>query len=187
MEASINPMISMEPWKKLLKGRAASQPPGSQKPVPYPSMEALRLTRLPACFYHPDKHVNEIDVAYHEFCADQSKVALSILQMEQSLSLWNDPEDPGYYEQHKRLSATQAVYASLLVFAIAFNSLMRASDPTRKQLLAQAIQLTNEFIKLARRVSQYRPLGASYIPPLLSAVVSTKSLFFFYFTPAPSI
>ncbi|KAF5570394.1 hypothetical protein FPANT_13761 [Fusarium pseudoanthophilum] len=71
-----------------------------------------------------------------------------------------------------RLQVTEAI---LLAAALALNSILRATYPDDSILLLEASTLANELIGLAKGVSQYRPLGASYIPPCLVAAWATSS------------
>ncbi|KAF5562704.1 hypothetical protein FNAPI_3023 [Fusarium napiforme] len=71
-----------------------------------------------------------------------------------------------------RLQITEAI---LLAAALALNSILRATYPDDSVLLLEASTLANELIALAKGVSQYRPLGASYIPPCLLVAWATTS------------
>ena len=63
----------------------------------------------------------------------------------------------------------QAAYGILLTLAIIANSILRAFDPYDISLVEESATFFNEIMALAEHASQYRPLGASYIPMCLIA------------------
>jgi hypothetical protein len=58
----------------------------------------------------------------------------------------------------------QAAYGLVLTLATILNSILRAFDPCGISLAEDSASFVHEIITLAYRASQFRPLGASYIP-----------------------
>lgn len=58
----------------------------------------------------------------------------------------------------------QTAYGFILTLATILNSILRAFDPCGISLAEDSASFVHEIITLAERASQFRPLGASYIP-----------------------
>jgi hypothetical protein len=80
--------------------------------------------------------------------------------------------DPSHVKRLRLFHRAQVVYGVLLSMTISLNSLLRALDPTDFVLLEESRIFATDILGLAQLASCHRPLGASYIPPCLAAVVS---------------
>ncbi|KAF5970294.1 hypothetical protein FCOIX_10492 [Fusarium coicis] len=117
-------------------------------------LQLQRLLRIPRFIHEPLCYVDEIKTTDKELQDDHGR----ILHHLESLI--------------HRLQVTEAI---LLMAALALNSILQAMYPDDSVLLLEASTLTNELITLAKGVSQYRPLGATFIPPCLVARWATSS------------
>lgn len=60
-------------------------------------------------------------------------------------------------------------YGILLALASTLNGILRAFDPDDMTLVEESVSFSNDIMTIAAHASQYRPLGASYIPLCLIA------------------
>lgn len=166
----VNPSVKMDSWFTLLDSFIPPSSVASNQGFRVPSLEARKLIRIALFYNEPQNHIHEIESTYRELCADESRLRrhLSDLGQEAPSAL----AEPARAKQSKLFYRLQAVHGALLTITIGLNSLLRASSLDNDLLLDEAASLTEVFITLAQHASQYRPLGASYVPPCLAAIVS---------------
>jgi hypothetical protein len=67
------------------------------------------------------------------------------------------------------LTRFNVMYGIQLAISMILNAILRALDPNRTTLREESTAIASEILSLAKRESQHRPLGASYIPLCLVA------------------
>lgn len=85
--------------------------------------------------------------------------------------------DIAYANKLRLFHQTQVVYGVLLTMILSLNNLLRVLDPGDFAMFEESTIFANDILVLAQLASQQRPLGASYIPPCLAAVVSNNNHF----------
>lgn len=67
----------------------------------------------------------------------------------------------------------QTAYCLLLALALILNGILRAYEPHDTIIVGESARFADEIITLAHKLSERRPLGASYIPVCLTPVWAT--------------
>lgn len=164
----------MDAWAELLQLHTTSNPIMGVDGVEYPSLQPVKFARLAKYFIRPDQCIEEINQASIELYPDQRRLAKSVASLELELERVRSAggrDSDAYHDVLQRLMATQALRATLLLFLIPFTCLLLASEDHRHGLDARALELTGDFIKLARRATDFRPLGSSYVSTCIPTVV----------------
>ncbi|KAF5613661.1 uncharacterized protein FTJAE_13872 [Fusarium tjaetaba] len=153
-EALVDPRIELERYVSRLRSQSRQNEYDSNPDSISGYFQVQRLLRIPRFRQEPLRYMEEIKITYQELQDDHARI---LHHLESVIH---------------RLNVTEAI---LLMTALALNSILRATYPDDSVLLLEASTLANELIALAKGVSQYRPLGASYIPPCLVAAWATTS------------
>jgi hypothetical protein len=169
-ESLFNPKICLDEWftrltetyQPLISGPAKLARNSANTPLH--SMKLRNLAKFPNLFRDPEQHLLDIQSAYEELRAD-------VPRLRQLLAQYAEPATVPF-PLMKLQSDLRATYAVLLALVTALNGLLRAftldlSDITI--LAADSADFITEILALAAQVSQYRPLGASYMPVCLIA------------------
>ncbi|CAM1509596.1 Fc.00g033350.m01.CDS01 [Cosmosporella sp. VM-42] len=173
LEAMVNPSIVMDSWFLLIEACLPHRSFDKRYGIRVSSLEAQKLVRMPVFFHTPMLYIAEIKSTYRDMLADQPRVRQYLDDLEQETSVTVRLGDPFHANKTKLYHKFQGIYAVLLTVVIALNSLLRALHPSNGTLLKETGMLVKEFIRLAQRASQFRPLGASFIEPCLAAVWAT--------------
>ncbi|KAF7862537.1 hypothetical protein EAF04_007410 [Stromatinia cepivora] len=129
------------------------------------SLKLQVLAKVPEYLRNPEQHLPAIKSTYH-----QMKIDLSTMRH----SLENLGRAPHTKTLHSRF---QAAYGLILAFTNILNTLLRAFPHDHASLLPESIAYFDETISLAEDALQYRPLGSSAMPLVLtSAWVATKDI-----------
>ncbi|KAF4445509.1 hypothetical protein F53441_10762 [Fusarium austroafricanum] len=177
LEAMVNPAITMQSWYPLLDPCFPRNSYNKDQHFPTLSLQARRLAQMPNFFHDPVRYLDEIKCAYRDLRDDHPRIQRYLEDLEYQPSPSSE-SDLNLKMKLKLIHKFQVVDAVLLTISIALNSILRREYPDDNVLLLEASTLANDMIALAQTVAQYRPFGASYIPPCLAAVVShinTKS------------
>ncbi|KAF5003058.1 hypothetical protein FDECE_10369 [Fusarium decemcellulare] len=167
LEAMVNPAVVMESWFMLVDSCIPRASCGRSEGFRVPSLEAQQLVRMPIFFYKPMQFVEDIKSTYHYLRIDQPRVRQHLSELNHDVVSSSEEMRANHM---KLFHKYQVVYGVLLTVAAGLNSLLRTLYPHDQTLIDQAITFTNELIFLAQHASQYRPLGAGYIPPCLASV-----------------
>ncbi|KAF4471840.1 hypothetical protein FALBO_1242 [Fusarium albosuccineum] len=167
LEAMVNPAVVMESWFMLVDSCIPRASCGRSEGFRVPSLEAQQLVRMPIFLYKPMQFVDDIKSTYHYLRIDQPRVRQHLSELNHDVVSSSEEMRASHM---KLFHKYQVVYGVLLTVGAGLNSLLRTLYPHDHTLIDQAVTFTNELVFLAQHASQYRPLGASYIPPCLAAV-----------------
>ncbi|KAF5026004.1 hypothetical protein F66182_1906 [Fusarium sp. NRRL 66182] len=178
LEAMVNPAITMEPWFTFIDSCLLQPPYETRQEFKVLSLQAQKLVRMPVFFHKPFLHQAEIMSTYGELRDDHPRIQQYLQSLKQEMSNHSDQQQVDCLkETRKEFHRFRVLDGVLLTVVIPLNSLLRTLYPEDNALFLEAESLTNEFLALAEDAAQYRPLGASYIPPCLAAVWATTSAF----------
>ena len=185
LESMINPKVRLNAW--ILKQAETFGPPKplrTMKPknaddenFRLSTLELSSLARIPDFIRYPELHLFEIQLTYEQKRID-------ILKMRQRLAKTGElppAHEIGTFSPQVSPAAMvylyHTAYALLLALALILNGLLRALDPSDITLAEESITFANEIVVIAEQMSQYRPLGAGYIPIcLIAAWAATADL-----------
>ena len=170
----INPKIRLHPW--LLK---QAETFGPVRPVADPkddegesvflvTLTISNLAKVPDFIRYPESHLFDMQLMYEQKRIDvkrmQRRLAKSVLPPAHEIGKFSPPVSA------KSLNYLYyAAYHLLLGLALILNGLLRGLNPSDSLLAEESITFSEEVIDLAERMSQYRPLGAGYVPVCLAA------------------
>jgi hypothetical protein len=159
-------------WFSKLVHACKPLKPSSKTPgIHVTSIQIQKLARLPDLFENPELHIKEIRTMYQDMRADHPRLRCLVTSLGVKIGSGCIQNDPTYVSDRRIFHRVQVVYGILLTFIISLNSLLRTLDPDDLVLLEDSYNTANDILVLAQQASQYRPLGAGYIPPCLAAVV----------------
>ncbi|KAL6859248.1 hypothetical protein J3F83DRAFT_763355 [Trichoderma novae-zelandiae] len=159
LEAIFNPRIRLSRWFSKLKARAygpaASVASTARR---FMSLELKSLVHIPDLIREPFEHQDEIATAY-----ERMRLELPLLKV--GLELADAAASGSQTDATTKVRIQyQVSYGLLLGCALMFNGYLRAFGADDGDMVEEADMMANEAIKLAHAASQYRPLGASFIP-----------------------
>ncbi|KAB8296758.1 hypothetical protein EYC80_002175 [Monilinia laxa] len=129
------------------------------------SLKFSVMAQIPEYLRRPELHLLAIQSTYQ-----QMKIDLSNMRY----TLDNLGRAPHTKTLHSRF---QAIYGMVLAFANVLNSLLRAISHDNTSLLPESVGFVEETVTLATDALQYRPLGSSSMPLVLTtAWVATKDM-----------
>lgn len=166
-EALVDPRIDLEQYVNGLSSHSRQNAYEYNQDPPVRSFQAQRLVRIPRLLHEPLEYVEEIKATYRELRDDHARIQHHLDSVQEQ----RDPSESLQCRQ-KFIHRLQVTEAFLLTAALALNRILRAAYPDEGVLFLEASTLANELIILAKAAYDLRPLGASYIPPCLAAVVS---------------
>ncbi|EWG45008.1 hypothetical protein FVEG_05952 [Fusarium verticillioides 7600] len=169
-EALVDPRIELEHYVSRLRSQSRQNEYNSNQDALSRYFQVERLLRIPRFMHEPLCYMDEIKITYQELQDDHARILHHLESVRTQKSSSGD-----LYCRQKLIHRLQVTEAILLTVALALNSILRATYPDDSVLLLEASTLANELIALAKGVSQYRPLGANYIPPCLVATWATTS------------
>ncbi|KAL7783606.1 hypothetical protein V8C37DRAFT_36202 [Trichoderma ceciliae] len=159
LEAAFNPRIRLSPWFLQFKSRAFGPPaPITHNAKGMLSLELRNLARIPDLIREPIKYMSDISVTYQRM-----RVEIPLLKGALDLADALASESPTTTTTKVRLQY-QVSLGLLLGCALIFNGYLRAFGADDGHMVEEADTMANDAIKLAHNASQYRPLGASFIP-----------------------
>ncbi|KAI3574952.1 hypothetical protein IWW34DRAFT_883226 [Fusarium oxysporum f. sp. albedinis] len=170
LEALIDPSIGLEHYVIFITSQSHQNTYNPDQGFQIRTFQLQRLIRIPRFLHEPLRYVDEIKITYQELRGDYSRIQCHLESLNE--------QEPPPEDLHNRpnlnhkLQVTEAIF---LTAVLALNSILRATYPDDSVLLLEASTLVNELITLAKTAFQYRPLGASYIPPCLVAAWATTS------------
>jgi hypothetical protein len=170
LEALIDPFINMDLYVTLITSQSRQNAHDQDQDFHIRSSQVQRLISIPRFLHEPLRYMDEIKTTYQELRDDHPRIQRHLKGLKKQ-----EPLSPDIHSRPNRSHRLQVTDAILLTAAIALNSILRAMYPDDSVLLLEASTLANELITLAKMASHHRPLGASYIPPCLVAVVSHVS------------
>ncbi|KAF5689440.1 hypothetical protein FCIRC_1376 [Fusarium circinatum] len=169
-EALVDPQIDLEQYAKRLSLQPLQNTYDGNQDSYVRSSQVKKVLRIPRLLHEPLQYVEEIKTTYTEL-----RDGYAIIQHRlEGVKQQKFPSER-LQRQQKLIYRLQVAEAILLTAALAVNRILRALYPNDSVLLLEASILTNELITLAKGVCQYRPLGASYIPPCLVAAWAMTS------------
>ncbi|KAF7955585.1 hypothetical protein EAE96_004511 [Botrytis aclada] len=149
MEGIRNPRVKWTPViGKLTEAR--------DKAIGIESLKLQTLAKVPEYLRYPEKHLPEIKSTYVQMRIDLSTMRNSLDKLRQA---------PHTRTLHSRF---QAAYSLILSFANLLNSLLRVSSDDRISLIPESVCYVEETIVLAEDALEYRPLGSSAMPMVLT-------------------
>ncbi|KAF5665623.1 fungal transcriptional regulatory n-terminal [Fusarium denticulatum] len=169
-DALVDPRIDLEQHASRLSLQSRkNEYDGSEDPQALCS-QVQRLLRIPRFMHEPLCYMEEIKIAYQELQDDHAR----ILHHLESVRIQKSSSEDLHCRQ-KLIHKVQVTQAIILTTALALNSILRAAYPDDSVLLLEASTLANKLITVVNAVSQYRPLGASFVPPCMIAAWATMS------------
>jgi hypothetical protein len=134
-----------------------------------PSTALQSLAKVPDFVRDPELHLFEIQSAYQQMRVEAPKMRQRLAQLTEPSS--SDAIQPLSLPTPITglLIRYRAAYGILPTLASTFNGILRAFDPDDVDLVKESASYSNDIMTLAADMSQYRPLGASYIPLCLIA------------------
>ncbi|KAF5596563.1 hypothetical protein FPCIR_3969 [Fusarium pseudocircinatum] len=169
-EAHAVPSIDLEQYASRLSLQSRQNEYDDNQDPHARYFQVQSLLRIPRFMHEPLCYTDEIKITYERLQDDNAR----ILHHRESVRTQNSSSED-LHCRRKLIHRLQVTEAILLAVALALNSILRATYLDDSDLLLEASTLANELIALAKGVSQYRPLGASYIPPCLVAAWATMS------------
>lgn len=169
------PTVNLNPW---LLGLLYSQNREKRSYFSVPSMSLKRMARLTSLFYSPEAHADEIKTTYSDMLEDGRRLREHQAKVDIRVSPPNDLYlgCTEHADRMKHAYPLRVIYSVLLTMTAALNSLLQAFDPGKNDLLEERIMVVESAVAVARQGLQYRPLGASYVPCCLVAMVSRKDI-----------
>jgi hypothetical protein len=122
------------------------------------SLELKSLAHIPDLIREPIKYMNDISAAYQ-----QMRLEIPLLKGSMKLADALASESPTVDFTKIRLQY-QVSFGLLLACALMYNGYLCAFGADDGHMVEEAKTMANDAIKLAHNASQYRPLGASFIP-----------------------
>ncbi|KAF4495395.1 hypothetical protein FAGAP_8461 [Fusarium agapanthi] len=169
-EALVDPRADLEQYVNRLSLQSRQNTYDDNQDSHVRSSQVQLLLRIPRLLHKPLQYVEEIKTTYRELRDDHAIIQHRL----ESVRKQKVPSERLQCQQ-KLIYRLQVAEAILLTAALALNGILQALYPYDSVLLLEASTLVNEPITLAKAVSQYRPLGASYIPPCLAAAWAMTS------------
>ncbi|KAF7909336.1 uncharacterized protein EAF01_003054 [Botrytis porri] len=129
------------------------------------SLKLQTLAKVPEYLRYPEEYLPEIKSTYAQMKIDLSTMRNSLDKLRQA---------PHTRTLHSRF---QAAYSLILSFANLLNSLLRVSSDDHTSLIPESVCFVEETIVLAEDALEYRPLGSSAMPMVLTtAWVATSDI-----------
>lgn len=122
------------------------------------SLELKSLARIPDLIRDPAKHIDDISTSYQRM-----RVEIPLLKGALELTDALVSKSPTSAFIKTRIQY-QISFGLLVACALIFNGYLRAYGADDGNMVEEADNMANDVIKLAHDASQYRPLGASFIP-----------------------
>jgi hypothetical protein len=142
------------------------------------SIETLKisnLARISVMFQNPRLHTPDIRSTYEQLRVETPKLGRRIsITDERTVSNENRPLSLPM-KVVRLHAALRGSYGMILTLAVTFNAILRALNPNDILLVDDSEMFSNEITTLAEYESQYRPIGASYIPLCLVAAWAAMS------------
>ncbi|KAL9474038.1 hypothetical protein ACSS6W_008418 [Trichoderma asperelloides] len=159
LEAIFNPRIRLGSWFLRFKDRAFGPPApithGAQKMM---SLELKSLARIPDLIREPAKYIDDISNSYQRM-----RIEMPLLKASLHLADALASKSPTSGSIKTRIQY-QVSFGLLVGCALIFNGYLRAFGADDGNMVEEADNMANDAIKLAHDASQYRPLGASFVP-----------------------
>ena len=139
------------------------------------TLSLSNLAKMPDFIRHPEKHLFDMQLTYEQKRLDIARMRdrlpdVSELPSAQEIGKFAPPVSP-----RTLIYLYYTAYVLLLTLALIINGLLRALDPLDITLIEDAIVFSDEVTVIAEHMSQYRPLGAGFIPMCLMAAWSSTS------------
>ncbi|KAF5877158.1 putative transcription factor cys6 protein [Botrytis fragariae] len=129
------------------------------------SLKLQTLAKVPEYLRYPQQYFLEIESTYAQMKIDLSTMRNSLDKLRQA---------PHTRTLHSRF---QAAYSLILSFANLLNSLLRVFSNDLPSLIPESVCYVEETIVLAEEALEYRPLGSSAMPMVLTtAWVATSDM-----------
>jgi hypothetical protein len=165
---------------RLFDSYSASQRAFAAPRFRMPSMRLKKLARLAGLFHMPDGHIDEIRAMYNDMMEDETRLREHLHDLNAFPASVEDPPIKCYissdYEPsdlgNRHAHALRVIYSVLLTMTSALNSFLQALEPGNQVIRWQRTVIVDHAIAMAQQGLQYRPLGASYVPCNLVAMVS---------------
>ncbi|KAH8883231.1 hypothetical protein GQ53DRAFT_664395 [Thozetella sp. PMI_491] len=162
MESLGNPRIQLEPWLSQLLKRYDL----NREAMPFQSMRLESLGKIPTYLRQPTAHVDDMAQHYRELMSDLAKLRIG---MDALAGASPSPPTTNIF------SAVQTLYGFGLSMAICANAFLRIFFPVSSVLEMEWWSLYNDITMVGRQAMGFRPLGATYVPIMLTSVWSTTS------------
>ncbi|KAF2265421.1 hypothetical protein CC78DRAFT_615971 [Lojkania enalia] len=136
------------------------------------SLKPRNLASIPVMLRDPILNLPKLKTTYGQIWRDCGTVANILSALPNPLFPTNNPRTglPMHIEQQE--ARFQTGYGILLAQAIQFNCIIQTLEPRDLCLSEQLLSLIDDVIRLAKRASRYRPLGASSMPLCLVAALA---------------
>lgn len=136
--------------------------------APIKSLKFRTLAKITEYINHPEPHREEIIEIYKQMKLDSRKLRQIVEGIAGSGDDPSFPRPGPGVNLHRELRDFSTAYGIILTLMMALNGILNAIDPDDISLNDDAIVIGSDIIQLAEEVSNYRPLGASYIPLCLT-------------------
>lgn len=133
------------------------------------SQTVRSIGRIREFVLRPESQVPRIQEAYRTLLGQTAQLHEELSKTFNSITLGND-HSPKTLQQHVRM---QGAYTIILSVGMLFNFILRAHDPSDATLSSDNSEIANKIATEASNATQYWPLGSSYMPLCLVAVLST--------------
>lgn len=149
----------MSPWFLQFKSRAFGPPaPITHNAKNMISLQLKSLVRIPDLIREPVKYMDDILASYQ-------RMRVEIPLLKGALQLADTLASETRTDATTKIRIQYQVSLGLLLgCALMFNGYLRAFGLDDGHMAEEADTMANDAIKLAYDASQYRPLGASFIP-----------------------
>ena len=129
--------------------------------LPNRSLDLANLFRIPDFVRDPVTHFEDIQSVYKGLQIDCTVVRTAIMTLSEMVA-------SGEMINVKVLTLNSVAYGMLMTMAMVLNAILRSFDRSDVLLHSESEEFCDEALDLSKRVSQYRPLGSSYMPLALA-------------------
>lgn len=139
------------------------------------SLTLRSLTELSIMIRNPLLHLSQLQSHYVQVLKDLEKTRHRISEAVTALSTAPRPRATKSVLNVKLHILNQICHGLLLTIALVLNAILMVVDDVPLVLGLESLDLQREVLNLAEEASQYRPLGASYMPLCLMVVWASTS------------
>ena len=139
------------------------------------SLTLRRLAEMSVLIRNPAPNITQIWSQYEQMKSDLSKIRGRVSKIARLLPARPDLHYSRPNHGLKIHILHQTCHGLVLTLALVVNAILLAADNSSAVLVAEALQMQCEVLELAADASQYRPMGASYMPLCLMVVWSGTS------------
>ena len=177
----INPKVRLNAW--LLKQADTYGPPrpianrkhGDEENLVISSLTLSNLAKLPDFVRYPEQLLFDMQLTYEQQRIDIQRLRQRLAKMGELPPAHEIGRFSPPVSQKTLIYLYHTAYVLLLTLALILNGLLRALDIPDDALQEESMMFSSEVAIIAELMSQYRPLGAGYIPTCLTAAWAATS------------